>query len=181
MTASLISSSVLSSGTSLLPLLLWYALQDAAKGKEDFSCGQYNGDDQQIEAVLVSSACLHWCEALCDQQRVQHSFLTLCGFCQHHANLNRRNCRQTVWDVELAKNAAPIGTECICRRTPAPAGITSSTSATPTQAGPTACSLGHPEQLRCGCAEDLLSWLELRVHCICRPAYQRAAITCLLV
>jgi hypothetical protein len=29
------------------------AAQDTAKGKEDFSCGQYSGDDVQTEAILV--------------------------------------------------------------------------------------------------------------------------------
>jgi hypothetical protein len=32
-----------------------FLLQDAAKGKEDFSCGQYSGDDLQIEAILVGA------------------------------------------------------------------------------------------------------------------------------
>jgi hypothetical protein len=49
-----------------LPLLLSVCVtllpwQDTAKGKEDFSCGEYSGDDVQTEAILVRQLCVDIC------------------------------------------------------------------------------------------------------------------------
>jgi hypothetical protein len=82
----------------LLPLLV--RLQDQAKGKEDFSCGAYSGDEQQTEAVLVRAGCGCGCGCPCVLPQVS-CVCCVCCVLRKCVQGSRTSCVVAHWTAAL--------------------------------------------------------------------------------